>query len=25
GFCQARTGVRCQLYAVDDQVVWRAP
>jgi dienelactone hydrolase len=22
GFCQARTGVTCRLYAVDDQVVW---
>lgn len=22
GFCQRRSGVRCQLYAVDDDVVW---
>lgn len=22
GFCQARTGVTCRLYAVDDRVVW---
>lgn len=23
GYCQSRQGVRCQLYAVDKQVVWR--
>ncbi len=23
GFCQSRRGVKCQLYAVDNQVVWR--
>ena len=23
GFCQSRRGARCQLYAVDKQVVWR--
>jgi dienelactone hydrolase len=23
GYCQSRLGVRCQLYAVDNQVVWR--
>ena len=22
GFCQARSGVTCRLYAVDNQVVW---
>jgi hypothetical protein len=25
GFCQARTGQPCRLYAVDDQVVWHPP
>jgi hypothetical protein len=23
GFCQARRGITCKLYAVDNQVVWR--
>jgi len=23
GFCQARRGIKCKLYAVDNQVVWR--
>ena len=25
GFCQARTGLPCRLYAIDDEVVWQPP